>query len=302
MAEFKFGFDELWFRMIIKKLPDYPELFAVKEISNAQQVLRIGKLKVGAVRTWAEIAGLIKKKGKDHVLTPLGMAVAKFDPDMEEDGLWWLIHYNLARLDSPAWFYSYYINQFEPDDFSRQDLESELREYWAKDHKPLTDDMFHKLIYSPLKQVFEGTRLGNGRSGPGFKLFYETAVGKFSRDPKGNKQVHPAIVSYTICDWASKNERQTAHLEELLSPGAPGRILRLNRSSLDEMLVVIGDRYMKRVAWISHTANLNSVTITNIPALTMLISYYLELDGSEPINALEKAVDMVKGGVFGKWK
>jgi hypothetical protein len=62
MAEFKFGFDELWFRMIIKKLPEHPGLFAGKEVENAQQVLRIGKLKVGAASIWAEAAELIKKE------------------------------------------------------------------------------------------------------------------------------------------------------------------------------------------------------------------------------------------------
>jgi hypothetical protein len=302
MAKFEFGFEELWFRMIIKKLPGNPELFAAKEVENTQQVLRIGKLKVGAARIWAEAAGLIKKERKGHVLTPIGRAIAKFDPDMEEDGIWWLIHYNLASADSSAWFYSYFFNYFEYEEFDRPTLEAELREFWAQNHKPLTDDMFHKLIYSPFKQVFEGTRFGNGRASNGFRLFYETAPGAFSRDPKGSRQLHPAIVGYSICDWARKNERQTAHIEEFLSPGAPGRILRLNNSSLDEMLVAIGERYIKRVAWISHTANLNSVAISNLPALAMLVTYYLELDGKEPVGALEKAIGMVEGGEFGKWR
>ena len=302
MAKFEFGFDELWFRMIIKKLPDNPELFNAKGIEKAQQILRIGKLKVGAARIWAEAAGLIKKERTAHALTPLGMAVARFDPDMEEDGIWWVIHYNLARMDSAAWFYSYYFNYFEYEDFGRQLLEADLREFWAKNHKPLTDDMFHKLIYSPFKQVFEGTRFGNGRSSNGFKLFYETAPGAFSRDPKGNRPLNSAIVSYSICDWARKNERQTAHIEELLSPGGPGRIFRLDRSALDETLVTIGERYTKRVAWISHTANLNSVAISNVPALAMVLTYYLELDGDEPAGALEKALVMVAAGEFGKLK
>jgi hypothetical protein len=152
------------------------------------------------------------------------MVTAKFDPDMEEDGIWWVIHYNLARADSVAWFYSYYFNYFEHEEFDRSLLESELRESWAKNHKPLTDDMFHKLIYSPFKQVFEGTRLGNGRTGKGFRLFYKTGSGLFERDPKGYGQLHPAIVGYSICDWARKNERRTAHIEELLSPGSPGQL------------------------------------------------------------------------------
>jgi hypothetical protein len=302
MAKFEFGFEELWFRMIIKKLPDYPEMFSAKEVENAQQVLRIGKLKVGAAKTWAETAGLIRKEAKGYVLTVLGNVVSKFDPDMEEDGLWWAIHYNLARTDSAAWFYSFYVNDFEPGAFNREIIKSQLCEFWAKDHKQLTGDMYDKLIFAPFTQVFKGTRFGNGRSGSGFRLFYETGPGEYARDPSGSKSIHPAIVSYGICDWASHKERHTAHIDELLDRGAPGRIFRLDRSSLDDLLVSIGERYMKKVAWISHTANLNSVAISNIAPLAMLVTYYLELDGDEPGIALDKALGMLDRGEFGKWR
>lgn len=302
MAKFEFGFDELWFRMLIKKLPDHPELFSRNELENAQQILRIGKLKVGATRIWAEASGLIQKERGGHILTPLGKSILRFDPEMEEDGVWWIIHYNLARKDSVAWFYSYYINYFEQEEFDRQALESELRVFYAKDRKPLTDDMFHKLVYSPFKQVFESTRFGNGRSSGGFRLFYENPQGGFARDPKGSKPIPPPILGYCLCDWALEKERHTAHIEELLSPGAPGCILRLDRASLDDTLVAIGERYMKKVAWISHTANLNSVAISDVPALALLVTYYLELDGVEPLKALETACEMVESGRFGKWR
>lgn len=303
MAKFEFGFEELWFRMIIKKLPDYPELFAARQVENAQQILRIGKLKVGAARIWAESAGLIKKEKAGYVLTPLAKVIVRFDPDMEEDGVWWAIHYHLACIDSPAWFYSFYFNSFEYDSFDRQILSTELKTFWAKDHSPLTDKMYDKLVHSPFTHVFkETTRFGTGRSGNGFRLFYETGPGEYAREPRGSRTLHPAIVGYSICDWTARNERHTAHIEELLSPGAPGCILRLNRSSLDEILVGIGERYMKRVAWISHTANLNSVAISDVPALAMLAAYYLELDGYHPEGALEKGIDLLENGEFGKWK
>jgi len=71
MAEFKFGFEEQWFRLIIKRLPDNPNLFQPKLVENAQSVLRVGKLKVGAAKVWAETAGIIHKKKQSYLLTPL---------------------------------------------------------------------------------------------------------------------------------------------------------------------------------------------------------------------------------------
>ena len=59
MAKFEFGFEEAWFRLILKKLPDNPDLFLPKAVEKAQSILRVGKLKVGAAKAWAESAGII---------------------------------------------------------------------------------------------------------------------------------------------------------------------------------------------------------------------------------------------------
>ena len=293
MAEFKFGFEESWFRLIIKKLPENPDLFSTKAdaVQNAQSLLRIGKLKVGAARVWAIAAGIIKKSKNDYILSDLGKTIAEFDPQMEEDGIWWLIHYNLARQKSTAWFYAYYFNIFEHIEFSRSEVESELRNYWFETNgKPMTDSVFDKLIYSPLIQVFNGTRLGTD-----FGLFIPSEKDRFSRNPAGNQNLPHAVFCYALMDWAKQNKRESAHIDILLEPWSPGKIFRLDRESLDMMLMEIGERYHKKIAWISHTANLNSVSLQKIPPLTMLMTYYLELDGLEPHEALDIALKRTAG-------
>ncbi len=284
MAEFKFGFEEAWLRLIIKKIPDHPDLFQSSSVEKAQGILRIGKLKVGAARVWAESAGIITKNKSKFVLTPLGHLIRRHDPDMDDDGIWWVIHYNLARQDSSAWFYSFYFNEFKYDAFDRDILEKELRAWWDKNHeKPMTDSTFDKLIFSPLIQVFEGTRLGKQ-----FGFFEPQEKNCFCRQPIGLRLPPPSIIGYGLLDWARKQQRQSVHLEKLLEPWSIGKIFRFDRSSLDESLIQIGDSYNKQVAWVSHTAGLNSVSIMDLNPLTLISAYYHELDGESPTNALEK--------------
>ncbi len=291
MAEFKFGFEEAWFRLIIKKLPDNPDLFFPKAVEKAQSILRIGKLKVGAARAWAEAAGLVRKKKKAFLLTPLGQIIAHHDPDLEENGIWWAFHYNLARPTSSAWFYSFYFNEFLPDTFSRDDLERALRVYWDKSHdKPMTDSVFHKLVFSPLKQVFEGTRLGEE-----FGFWMTNEEGNYLRKKEDIPPLPKAILAYALLDWAGKEQRQSVHLEKLLEPGGVGKIFRLERDVLDNLLIDIGEQYQKRVGWISHTAGLNSVSIMDCPALALISAYYYELDGKDPLTALNLGKEQVEG-------
>ena len=282
MAEYKFGFEEVWFRLIIKKLPEHPDLFLPKAVEKAQTILRVGKLKVGAARAWAESAGIICKKKSDFLLTPLGRIIARHDPDLEEDGIWWALHYNLARNSSPAWFYSFYFNVFVLDKFSRDEFEKEVRAYWDNNHeKPMTDSVFHKLIFSPFKQVFEGTRLGDG-----FGFLVTDEEGNYLRRPQDSSPLPRAILAYALLDWGVRQKRQSVHLEKLLGPGGIGKIFRLKREVLDTLLIDIGELYGKQVAWISHTAGLNSVSIMEVPPLALISAYYHELDGEEPMAAL----------------
>lgn len=284
MAEFKFGFEESWFRLIIKKLPDNPDLFLPKAVEKAQTILRVGKLKVGAAKVWAESAGIIHKKKNQFLLTPLGELIARHDPELEEDGIWWAIHYNLARLNSPAWFYAFYFNEFEPNVFSRDKLETGMRAYWDRDHdKPMTNSVFHKLIFSPFKQVFEGTRLGDE-----FGFFKTNKEGNYVRQANDSPQLPRAILAYGLLDWATQHQRQSVNLEKLIEPWGIGKIFGLERETLDRMLIDIGEHYQKQVGWISHTAGLNSVSIMDVPPLALISAYYLELDGEDPINAFMK--------------
>lgn len=287
MAKFEFGFEETWFRLIIKKISEHPDLFLPSTVEKAQAVLRIGKLKVGAARVWAEAAGIIEKKKQKFLLTPLGRLIGRHDPDMDDDGIWWTLHYNLSRQNSPAWFYAIYFNEFAQDTFDRDILERCLREWWDKSHeKPMTDSTFGKLIFSPFKQVFEGTRLGKDF---GFFTSYEN--GRYIRQPTGYRKPPPAIAAFVLLDWARQHKRQSVYLEKLMEPWGIGRLLRLDRQDLDKLIVGIGDRYEKQVAWISHTAGLNSVSIMDVSPLALVSAHYHELDGEAPIHALAEGIE-----------
>jgi|GEM_PF-1569676 len=290
MAKFEFGFEEVWFRLIIKNLAAHPDLFMPSSVEKAQRILRMGKLKVGAARAWGEAAGLITKKKGQFLLTTLGQLIAHHDPDMDDDGIWWALHYNLARQGSPAWFYAFYCNEFSEVVFDRSSLEKELRSAWDREHEnQMTDSVFDKLVFSPLKQVFEGTRIGKD-----FGLFDLRADGLIYQEPPGSKQVPAAIFGFALLDWAKKEKRQSVYLEKLLRPWGVGRIFRLDRGSLDRILVEIGEAYSKKVGWISHTAGLNSVSLMDVRPLALISAHYHQLDGIEPQAALQKGLSEIR--------
>jgi hypothetical protein len=153
----------------------------------------------------------------------------------------------------------------------------------------MTKKTFDKLIFPPFKQVFEGTRLGNE-----FGFWQINEEGRYCRSPFCTIPVPKAILAYALIDWGRQHDRQSVHFEKLFEPGGIGRIFRLERDLLDSLLVDIGEYYQKQAGWISHTAGLNSISITDIPQLALVSAYYHELDGKEPSEALTKGLEEAK--------
>ena len=189
----------------------------------------------------------------------------------------------------------------DPDDLKAandkiDELEKALRGHWDAEHeKPMTDKTYKTLIFPPFKQFLLGTQDSDGtRLGRTFGFLNETESGTFIRNTENSPPLPKAILAYALLDWAMEKQRQSVHLEKLLEAGGVGHIFRLAREDFDSLLVDIGEYYQKQVAWISHTAGLNSVSLMDCPALAMVSAYYHELDGEEPMDALAMGKNEVK--------
>ena len=145
----------------------------------------------------------------------------------------------------------------------------------------MADSVFQKLTFSPLKQIFEETPFGEE-----FGFWIKNKEGNYIRKVQESPLFPRAIFAYALLDWAKKQQRQSVHMEKLLESGGVGKIFRLKRETLDTLLVDVGEQYEKKVAWISHTAGLNSVAIMDVPPLALVSAYYYELDGEDPMRAL----------------
>lgn len=279
-----FGFEERWLRMLTKEVPRNADLFDAGSLEHAQYVLGgLGNCQVRALRDWARAMSFIEVYPGGVRLSHLAQLVCQYDPLLEENGTWWVIHSRLAANPDDIWFYSFYSREFAPGRFTRADLRLRLQAYRGD-----SDSYIDKKCLFPLLHTMSATRLGSGlgllRELQGVEL--ERLVPDASRIPVG-------VVAYILLDWMSRNNRHTVGIEEIIGPEGPGRLLSLPKSMLNECLDQIQDRYAKTVLWVSRTSGLDSVARDGgLTPLAMLRAYYLEhLDDLSPMEALKLGVE-----------
>ncbi|MFW6103249.1 MAG: DUF4007 family protein [Chloroflexota bacterium] len=288
-----FGFEERWLRRLLKAIPEEPDILTPQRIEEAQ--LRLGGLgnrQVYAVRDWARASGLTKGSTKGEVhLTRLGMLLLNDDPQIDEDGSLWAIHHALCMNPDDIWFYAHYANMFGPGTFSR----AQLKESFSN-ARNLAESVIEKKCLSPLLHTMKSTRLGDDLG-----VLIARGDGEYERKAPDPSRLHPAVLAFTVCDWAARGSRSSAHVAEMMQEGGPARYMAIPRETFPGLLEHVQQRYAKRVLAISRTAGLNSVTFEkDMPSLALVRAYYLEhLHGMEPLDALERALSAERSDQHG---
>lgn len=281
-----FGVEEIWLRRALKQVRKDPFCFARKNVKLTQQELGMGNKQIHALSDWLLSSNfVIKRKGSKMnqlQFTDEGMVVANYDPDLSEDGSFWIAHYFWSLDTNRLWFYHWYVNEFENSTFSRKDIEIGLQGLKNTSSKVIND--FGIL---PLLQTMRKTRLGTS-----FGMMIENSPNQFKRIEPPEDRLEPIIVAYITMDWAKRNDRGSASLLELTSSKcSPGKVLHLSARRYSDYLDEITAMFAKEILWVSHTAGLNSVAFERgVEALDVLKAYYIrKRDEINPLDSFRRA-------------
>ncbi|WP_425060343.1 hypothetical protein SCACP_10330 [Sporomusa carbonis] len=188
---------------------------------NPMDILGMGANMVKSLRYWLQAVGLTAEppQGKKYqTLTPFGEIVYENDRYIEEIGTLWFLHYKLAtnEPDATAWYY--FFNEFNRNEFTRDDFVKQLNTYIMLNESEVSDrsldDDFNCIISTYVPRI---------KSNPG-KVHPESNIdcplGELSLVDIANKKtkiykksvpkldsIHPLVVLAVIVDQA-KGEDQ----------------------------------------------------------------------------------------------
>jgi hypothetical protein len=118
-----------WLTKAIFALEDRPRLFSQKD---APIELGMGKNMVNSLRFWIKATGLAQQKKpvrEGMELTNFGSLVKKYDPFLELDLTWWLIHFNIIRDEDEATAWYFLFNKYPRNEFEQISFIEALARY-----------------------------------------------------------------------------------------------------------------------------------------------------------------------------
>ncbi len=286
-----FPFRNTWLTKGVRASAADPMVFTRED---AMVSLGVGKNMVRSIRHWCLATGMLDEdtavsnnRGRHLVPTCIGRRVflgdRPWDPYLEDVATLWLIHYQLATNEGRATTFYYAFNELHEPDFTRDALERALHALATRKGVRTSANTLQRDV-----DVFIRTYVGSAGSAVSpeesldcplaeLGLIFQpgpTGPYAFSHGPKDT--LPDAVFLYGLWQFAQwrPSQRTLSFDEVAYAPRSPGRVFRLDETSLAERLERLAD-LTKGAIRFSETAGLKQILLNEgIDPLSMLDAHY----------------------------
>jgi hypothetical protein len=260
-------------------------------IVDAHHSLGVGTNMLKAIRYWVEAAGLAETTGKisterEMHLTETGKLVKNYDPYMDHDGTWWVVHAGLATNKALATTLHWLFNHGPSSRFRLEDLEQALTEYVSVTSRPPFPNTIRRdlqcLVRTYVGREQKGRRAGDvdpigcplGALG---LLRSSENQGEFQLSSAPRPTLDPHIFMAVLTQFirgTDGNSQITTTEEVRWGLGSPGRIFGMSNEAISEMInrcrAVFGERSVTEI----RTAGLSNIQLGSTDSEQYLKSYF----------------------------
>ncbi|MFN0141482.1 MAG: DUF4007 family protein [Pyrinomonadaceae bacterium] len=217
--------------------------------------LGVGKNMGQAIRYWSLAFKIIEpayatgRSSDGFRVTDFGtrlLSDSGWDPWLEDPASLWLLHWNLAKKPSLATAWNIIFNDFRKNEFSSEDLESELARFRDQNNLSISDSSLHKDANCILRMYTEQgdvKQISDENLDCPFVelgLIQKTSdqrLHQFRLGPKSN--LPPEIVVTAALDFlfqTSPSQKTISVSSLTYGSGSPGQIFKLTESSVYDSL------------------------------------------------------------------
>lgn len=245
-----------WFQKAIHAIDKSEENIFSK--NRGVEVLGIGSNMVKGLKYWLTVSGIIETSSSMTKLSAFGELLLKYDPYLEDDFSWFLIHFNICREFEDAPIFNYVFNK-APMAFEKNDMIQLVIEY-IRDNglaKDLKSNYVSEDMNVFLKTYTIEDREGNPEDNyicplSSLELIEKKKELYYKRRPKYGKLSY-LVVYYSLLS-IYKNEFTIE--DSLKEDNGPVRLFNLDKNMLAQYL----DEMKKEgLVTINKTAGLNTV-------------------------------------------
>lgn len=267
-----FSIREGWLSKGLLAVKENAKVFSCEESTD---ILGIGTNMVKSLKYWLFATNLIKDEKNSIVITELGNLVLKYDPYMEDEFTWWMIHINMLLNQEDFYVGNVFFNKCISKNFSKEDVYKIISEHLNQ--KKL--DFNEKILVDEINTIIKTYVVDNTNDTPennfnsplsDLELLKRISKDNYERLKPDYRSLNYLVVYYLVIQ--NLDGRDYLSIDELLKiQNSPSKLLNLDKNLFNDYL---DDMRREGLITINRTAGLNMIYVANTLDLEEIFKKY----------------------------
>ena len=252
-----FSIREGWLAKGIRTIKEDSKVFSS---ADATDILGIGTNMVKSLKYWMTATCLIEESNRSISLSKFGELIDKYDPYLEDNFSWWLIHLNMILNIEDSYIYNLFFNKCTMKVFSKRDIFEQISQILNNNKLEYNENILQDEVNMITKTYSIDEKIDNPENNficplSELNLIKKVDINAYERIKPDFRSLNYLIVYYLMI--LLSEDKEYLSIDDLIKlDNSPAKLLNLDKNLINEYL----DEMKKHdLIIINRTAGLNMI-------------------------------------------
>ena len=252
-----FSIREGWLAKGIRTIKEDSKVFSS---TDATDILGIGTNMVKSLKYWMTATCLIEENNRSISLSKFGELIDKYDPYLEDNFSWWLIHLNMILNIEDSYIYNLFFNKCTMKVFSKRDIFEQISQILNNNKLEYNENILQDEVNMIIKTYSINKKIDNLENNficplSELNLIKKVDINAYERIRPDFRNLNYLIVYYLMV--LLSEDKEYLSIDDLIKlDNSPAKLLNLDKNLINEYL----DEMKKHdLIIINRTAGLNMI-------------------------------------------
>lgn len=269
-----FSIREGWLAKGIRTIKEDSKAFSS---ADATDILGIGTNMVKSLKYWMSATCLIEENNRSITLSKFGELIDKYDPYLEDNFSWWLIHLKMILNIEDSYIYNLFFNKCTMKVFSKRDIFEQISQILNNNKLEYSENILQDEVNMIIKTYSIDEKIDNPENNficplSELNLIKKVDINAYERVKPDFRNLNYLIVYYLIIILSE--DKDYLSIDDLIKlDNSPAKLLNLDKNLINEYL----DEMKKQgLIVINRTAGLNMIYFTTKMSIDEIMKEHFE--------------------------
>ncbi len=269
-----FSIREGWLAKGIRTIKEDSKAFSS---ADATDILGIGTNMVKSLKYWMSATCLIEENNRSITLSKFGELIDKYDPYLEDNFSWWLIHIKMILNIEDSYIYNLFFNKCTMKVFSKRDIFEQISQILNNNKLEYSENILQDEVNMIIKTYSIDEKIDNPENNficplSELNLIKKVDINAYERVKPDFRNLNYLIVYYLMVILSE--DKDYLSIDDLIKlDNSPAKLLNLDKNLINEYL----DEMKKQdLIVINRTAGLNMIYFTTKMSIDEIMKEHFE--------------------------